>query len=179
MPKVDRVTEGGKKAIVDLLNKSIQVEYGMILNYPRVLDQIINIDTTQSEEFINNVERLGKDSFRHATIVSKLIEELGGEPEFEVVVIDRMIDIHSMLVEQLAKEKLAMSIYKEAKMIAQNSQAEAKGLFGRQFSIREVPRIYTSRSKLIEILAGLEADEASHIKRVENALIQMNINPES
>ena len=118
MPEIDRITTEAKKTIVGLLNKSIQAEYGMILNYPRIIDQIKNIDKSQSEEFTTNFEHLGKDSFRHATIVSKTIEELGGKPEFEMVVVDRMIDIYSMLVEQSAKEKLAMSIYKEAKMIA-------------------------------------------------------------
>ena len=54
MSEIDRITEEGKKALVDLLNKSIEVEYGMILNYPRILDQIKNIDKSQREEFINN-----------------------------------------------------------------------------------------------------------------------------
>ena len=103
MAEVDRITEEGKKAIINLLNKSIQVEYDMVMNYPRIMDQIKNIDKSQSEEFINNCERLGKDSFRHATIATKLIEELGGKPEFEMLVIDRMIDIQKALIEQLAR----------------------------------------------------------------------------
>ena len=127
MALIDRITPEGREAIVDLLNKSIQVEYGIILNYPRIMDQIKNIDKSQSAEFTNNVERLGKDSFRHATIVAKLIEELGGKPEFEMVVIDRMIDIYSMLVEQLAKEKLVMSIYQDAKRIAHTNQLKSQG----------------------------------------------------
>jgi len=178
MSEIDRITKEGKEAIVKLLNDCLDVEYGVILNYPRILDQIINIDTTQSEEFAANVERLGKDSFRHATIVAKIIEELGGKPDFETIVIERMIDIHSMLVAQLGKEKLAMSTYKDAKRIAETSQAKAKGFFGRLSSGREESEDNISRSKLIEILTGLESDEASHIKRVETALIQMNIKPE-
>lgn len=127
MAAIDRITPEGKKAIVDLLNQSIQVEYGLILNYPRIMDQIKNIDKFHSEEFANSVERLGKDSFRHATIVAKLIEELGGKPEFELVVIDRMIDIQSMLVEQLAKEKSVMSIYQDAKRIGQYTSSKISG----------------------------------------------------
>ena len=178
MPEIDRITEEGKRAVVDLLNKSLQVEYGMILNYPRILDQITNIDKSQSEEFTVNVERLGKDSFRHATVVAKLIEDLGGKPDFETVVIDRMIDIHSMLVEQLGKEKLVMSIYQDAKRIARTNQVQAKGFFGRLLSGREESGGEISRSRVMEILTGLENDEWSHIKRIENALIQMNIKTE-
>jgi len=178
MAEVDRITDEGRKAIADLLNQSLQAEYGMILNYPRIMDQIVNIDQSQSEEFANNVERLGKDSFRHATIVAKLIEELGSQPAWEMVVIDRMIDIRSMLVEQLGKEKLAMSVYLDAKHIAQTNQTKAKGFFSKLMSPREEPRGDVSRSKVIDILTGLQNDEWSHIKRVENALIQMNIKPE-
>jgi len=40
---VDRINEDGKKAIVRLLNKSIEVEYAFIFNYPRLIDQLVNI----------------------------------------------------------------------------------------------------------------------------------------
>jgi len=178
MAKIDRITEEGKEAIVDLLNKGIRVEYGMVLNYPRILDQIANIGKSQSEEFMNNAERFGKDSFRHSTIVAKLIDELGGEPEFEILTIDRMIDVDRALVEQLGMEKLAESLYKEARLIAQHNQAKAKGLFGKLMSIREEPKKDVSRSEVIERLKRLEVDEMGHIKRVEIMLLQIEIEPE-
>ena len=177
MAKIDRITEEGKEAIVDLLNKGIRVEYGMVLNYPRILDQIVNIDKSQSEEFINNAERFGKDSFRHATIVAKLIEELGGEPEFEILTADRMIDVNKALVEQLGKEKLAESLYKEAGLIAQSNQAKAKGLFGKLMSMGEEPKKGVNRSEVIEKLKRLELAEMGHTKRVETMLLQINIEP--
>ena len=178
MAEIDRISEEGKKAIVDLLNRGIHAEYGMVMNYPRILDQIANIGKSQSEEFIKDAERFGKDSFRHATIVAKLVEELGGEPEFEMLTIDRMVDIHSLLVEQLGKEKLAESLYKEARLIAQNNQAKDKGLFGKLKSIGEESRKDVSRSEVIEKLKGLELDEMGHAKRVETMLLQINIEPE-
>ena len=177
MAGIDRITEEGKRAIVDLLNKGIHAEYGMAMNYPRILDQIVNIDKSQSEEFINNAERFGKDSFRHATIVAKLIEELGGEPEFEMLTIDRMVDIHSLFVGQLGMEKLAESLYKEARLIAQNNQAKKKGVFGKLMSIGEEPKKDVSRSEVIERLKRLELDEMGHTKRVETMLLQINIEP--
>ncbi len=178
MAKIDRITEEGKEAIVALLNKGILVEYGMVLNYPRILDQIVNIDKSQSEEFINNAERFGKDSFHHSTIVAKLVEELGGEPEFDMLPIDRMVDIHSLLVEQLGHEKLAESLYKEARLIAQESQAKEKGLFGKLMSMGEEPKNDASRSEVIDKLKRLELDEMGHAKRVEIMLLQANIEPE-
>jgi bacterioferritin (cytochrome b1) len=175
MPEIDRITAEGKNAIIAILNKSLQVEYGMIMNYPRLMDQIININESKSQDFILNVEHLGKDSFRHATEVAKMIENLGGEPQWEMVVIDRMIDIESMLVEQLGKEKLAMSFYKEARLIAQNNQEKAKGYFNRLRGVGGETREGISRSEVIRILTNLESDEWSHFKRIENALISMDI----
>lgn len=178
MAGIDRITEEGKRAIVDLLNKGIHAEYGMVLNYPRILDQIANIDKSQTEDFINNAERFGKDSFRHATIVAKLIEELGGEPEFEMLTIDRMIDVNKALVEQLGKEKLAESLYKQARLIAQNNQAKEKGVFAKLRGMWEEPKKDVSRSEVIERLKRLELDEMGHTKRVETMLLQTNIEPE-
>lgn len=178
MPEVDRITEEGKKAIINLLNKAMQVEYDMILNYPRIMDQIKNIDKSQSEEFINNCERLGKDSFRHATIAIKLIEELGGKPEFDTLVIDRMIDIKKALIDQLEKEKLVMAVYQNAKRAAQANQVKTRGFFGKLLSGREESRNEVSRDKVIKILTDLQNDEWGHIKRIENALLHMNIKPE-
>ncbi len=177
MAKIDRITEEGKEAIVDLLNKGIHAEYGMVMNYPRILDQIANIGEAQSEEFIDNAERFGKDSFRHSTIVAKLIEELGGEPEFEMLTIDRMVDIHSLLIGQLGYEKLAESLYKEARLIAQNNQEQAKGVFAKLRGIMEEPKKDVSRSEIIEKLKRLELDEMGHAKRAETMILQANIKP--
>ena len=177
MAKIDRITEEGKKAIVDLLNKGIHTEYAMVMNYPRIIDQIKNIDESQSEEFINGAERFGKDSFHHSTIVAKLIEELGGEPEFDMLPIDRMVDIHSLLVEQLGHEKLAEALYKEARLIAQTNQEKEKGLLDRLRGIMTEPKEDVSRSEVIEILKRLELDEMSHAKRVETMIGQANIKP--
>ena len=177
MAKIDRITEEGKKAIVDLLNRGIHVEYAMVMNYPRIIDQVKNIDESQSEEFINGAERFGKDSFHHSTIVAKLIEELGGEPEFNMLPIDRMVDVHSLLVEQMGHERLAESLYKEARLIAQNCQAKEKGLFDRLRGIFEEPEKDASRSEVIEKLKRLELDEMGHAKRVETMILQANIKP--
>ena len=178
MAGADGITEEGRKAIVDVLNKAIQIEYGMILNYPRILDQIKNIDKSQSEEFTVNLERLGKDSFRHATVISRLIEDLGGKPAFDMVVVDVMADVHSMLVEQLGKEKLAAAAYKEARFIAENNQAKEPKIFGKFLGKGRDSEKGVRGSVLIDTLKRIEMDEVSHIKRVENLLIQMNINPE-
>ncbi|MFC1940785.1 ferritin-like domain-containing protein [Chloroflexota bacterium] len=176
MAESDRITEEGKKQIIALLNDSIRVEYGMILNYPRIIEKVTIIDKNPDKDFTSNMERLGKDSFRHSSVVTRLIEDLGGKPSWEAIVIDRMIDVHSMMVEQLAKEKLAMSIYKEAKMIARKHAAKDKGFLSKLLGGGSEDKV--SRSEVIRILTALESDEASHMKRVEIALPQVKAKPE-
>ena len=174
MAKIDQITEEAKKTIIDLLNKSIGVEYTMVMNYPRILDYISHIGKPQSKEFMKHAERLGKESFRHATIVAKLITDLGGEPVFDILTIDGMMDVHSMLVKQLDKERIAESIYKEARLIAVNNQAEEKGLFNKLMSIGEEPPKFTSRSEIIKRLTALAAEEMGHAKRCELLMLEEN-----
>jgi len=178
MPKTNRITKEGGEAIVDLLNNALQVEYGVILNYPRIIDQLVEIDKATDKYLIYNLERLGKDSFRHSAVVSKLIEELGGKVMWEMVVIDRMIDISSMLAEQLEKEKLAMATYEDAKHIAQKNQVESRGFWGKMFLRRAEIRNNVMRSKVIDILTRLQREEWEHIEMVQTALSQIGAKPE-
>ncbi len=108
---VDGITEDGKKAIVSLLNKSIEVEYAFIFNYPRLIDQLVNIEPITQENVAKKLELLGKESVQHAHWIMRLIENLGGEPQLPVEVIERMTDIPSLLLKQLDKEKLAQSLF--------------------------------------------------------------------
>jgi len=179
MPEVDRITESGKKAIAHLLNQSVQVEYGLILNYPRILDQLTNIDRVSDEQFTRDLERLGKESFRHSGMVGKLIVQLGGEPQWEIEVIDRMIDVGNMLALQLEKEKSALSIYQQAKLVAQQNQARAKGFLGGLITWGgKESREFVSRSTVINILNRLTSDETGHIKLVERMILELKKEPE-
>ena len=153
----------------------MQVEYDMITNHLRMIDQIIDKDPTESLKFLDTLERLGTDSLRHATKVANLIERIGGEPDFEAIVLDKTLDIKSMLVEQLGKEKSVMSIYQDAKHIAQTNQVKTQGFFGKLLSFREESRNEMSRNRVIEILTGLQNDEWGHIKRIENAMLELKI----
>jgi len=174
MPKINRITNKGKKAITDLLNRAMQVEYGVILNYPRIIDQLIKIDNNTNNTLISNLEHLGKDSFRHSSEVSKLIDELGGKVMWEMVAIDVMIDVRSMLVEQLEKEKLAMATYENAKHIAQENQAKPQGFLDIFSSRRVETRDNVWRSKVIHTLNRLQQEELNHITTVKAVLLEID-----
>ena len=108
---VDRITQDGKKAIVSLLKKSIEVEYAFIFNYPRLIDQLVNIEPITQERVAKKLGFLGKESIQHASWIMRLIEDFGGESQLPIEVIDRIVDVPSLLLKQLEREKLAQSLF--------------------------------------------------------------------
>jgi len=123
--EVETIKESGKKAIVDLLNKSLQVEYSFILNYPRIIDNLVIIKI-HDEQLIKDLEHVGKESTQHLGSLGQLIVQLGGEPRWRIEVIDRMVDVDRMLVQQLDKEKLALSLCQQAKHLAEQNRVKVK-----------------------------------------------------
>ena len=171
---VDRITEDGKKAIVSLLNKSIEVEYAFIFNYPRLIDQLVNIEPITQESVASKLELLGKESVQHAGWIMRLIENLGGEPQLPFEVIDRMTDIPSLLLKQLDKEKLVQSLFQQAKLLAEQNQA--KGILARMKTKGALsPDMVKERSRTIRVLERLEIDEGRHIKLVPNIISELNL----
>jgi hypothetical protein len=81
LDEIDRITEDGKKAIAGILQKGLAVEYTHLVNYPRIIDQMLNINhIPEDDPCVTTLERLGKDSIRHANVVMHLTTQLGGEP---------------------------------------------------------------------------------------------------
>ncbi len=80
-----------------------------------IIDQLVNIEPITQERIATKLELLGKESVQHAHWIMQLIEGLGGEPQLPFEVLDRMTDIPSLLLKQLDKEKLAQSLFQQAK----------------------------------------------------------------
>ncbi len=177
MSQVDEITEKGKKGIVGLLNQLLQVEYILIFNYPRIVDQLVNIDQV-SEESVSDLERLGKESVRHSGLVAQLIVQLGGEAQWAIEPIDRMTDVGSILAIQLEKEKVAKFLYQQAGHMVQENQAKAKGFLSRLTIWRgEESRDFLSRSDVISLLNRLMYDEMGHKKVVERIIFELKTEP--
>ncbi len=175
MSEVYRITEKGKKAIVDLLNKSLRVEYAFIANYPRLIDQMVNIDQIPDEQTPKDLERLGSASYRHAGQIGQLIIRLGGEPNWRVEVIERIVDIHSMLIKQLEREKLAQSLYQQAKRVAEQNPVKSKGFLDKLTALLNPElRDVTERSDTIRVLEHIAAEEYTHIRIVEDIIASLH-----
>ena len=168
--EVETIKENGKKAIVDLLNKSLQVEYSFILNYPRIIDNLVIIKI-HDEQLIKDLEHVGKESTR-------LIVQLGGEPKWQIEVIDRMVDVDRMLVQQLGKEKLALSLCQQAKHLAEQNRAKVKvkDFFGRLIRMQdELPIDVVNINDVISVLDRIIIDEKKHIRLVEDSIATLNV----
>ena len=175
--EVETIKENGKKAIADLLNKSLQVEYSFILNYPRIIDNLVIIKI-HDEQLIKDLEYVGKESVWHFGWVGQLIVQLGGESQWGIEVIDRMVDVDRMLVQQLDKEKLALLLFQQAKHLAEQNRVKVKvkDFFGRLIRMQdELPVDVVNINDVISVLDHIIIDEKKHIRLVEDSIATLNM----
>ncbi len=173
MSDVDRITDDGKRAIVNILNKGLAVEYTHIINYPRFIDQMVNIDEVpDNDPCVVVLKQLGEESVRHANIVMALITQLGGEPHLVVEPVARMSDVYGMCREQLEKEKDNMDLFQQAKAVAQNNQMKTfKGKLEETINvIGNRPSDTLKRSQVVQLMTRLENDELRHMRLLDRAI---------
>ena len=176
--EVETIKENGKKTIVGLLNQSLQVEYAMILNYPRLIDKLVIVDHINDEQLNKDLERLGKESMNHAGWVGQLIAQLGDKPEWVIDVIDRMVDVDKMLALQLEKEKAALLLYKEARRVAEKNKftVQVRDFLGRLIRMEdELPIDVVNVNDIFGTLDRIIIDEQHHIKLVHDSIATLNM----
>ena len=178
--EVETLTDDGKLAIVGLLNRALIVEYDFILNYPRMMDKLVNYDGINDEMLKNNLMRLGKESMKHFNQGVKTIERLGGEPSYQIGTIERLEDVEALLMKQLAKEKEAISIYKEAIMVIHKNKKKSpvRDFFGRLIHANDDLPIEITANEVLDLLNLELVEETKHVKIVEDsiAILQTYLN---
>ncbi len=173
MSDVDRITDDGKRAIVSILNKGLAVEYTHILNYPRFIDQIVNINEVPDDNpSVVVLKRLGEESVRHANMVMALITQLGGQPHLVVEPVKRMSDVLGMCQKQMEKEKENLLLFQQAKAVAQKNQMKtSKSILSEIINvIKDRPSDIIERSHMIKLLTKLENDEARHMRLLDDVI---------
>ena len=176
--EIETIKKNTIETIIELLNKAIQVEYGMILNYPRLIDRIVNIDKIHDEQLNTDLERVGKDSTRHLGSIGQLVVQLGGEPFWQLEVIDRLVDAEKMLEQQLVKEKAALSLYEQAKRAAEQNKVKikVKDFLGRLIRTEdELPINAVNANDVIATLDRLINDEQYHIRLIQDSLATLKM----
>ena len=167
MSDINRITNDGKKAIVSILNKGLAVEYIHIVNYPRFIDQMVNInEVPDNDPSVVALKQLGEESVRHTNIVMGLITELGGKPQLVVEPAERMSDVFGMCQKQMEKEKDNLVLFQQAKTVAQNNQKKtSKGILDEIIRvIRNQPSDEVKVSQIVQLLMRLENDESRHMQ---------------
>lgn len=169
--EVETIKKDAKKSIVELLNKSLQIEYDLLFNYPRVIDKLVNVDKIHDEQLIKTLEGMGKESLRHFDEVEKLIGKLGGEAIWHIDVVGWSVDVEMMLVQQLEKENWAISWYKETKRVAERNKVKVGGLLGRLAgSADELPEDVVNVNDIISLCERHIIDEERHIRLVKDSI---------
>ena len=102
--------------LISLLNQTLQLEYTLIIHYPRIASAI------NDEKISELALKLGSDSIKHADTVARAIVQLGGTPtwSFEPFTIDD--NISNVFVKQLEKEKLAAELHEKTSELARDPQ---------------------------------------------------------
>ena len=182
--EIETIKEEAKKNIAALCNKSIKVEYDMILNYPRVVESILNYHKIQDQQSIDEMNKLGKDSLDHYNIISNIVTKLGYQPELHITICERIPDILDCLNKQLEKEKTVRDIYKQIVEIAKRNRTKVKigGFFGifNQARCSLEAEVITA-DEVIDTFTRLSQQEAYHARMVEDLVgaMSMHINKQS
>lgn len=106
--------------IIDRLNQSLQLEYSLIVHYPRVASLI------EDEETRNLTLKLGSDSIKHADTVANAINNIGGTPNWSFELFPEWLDIVEIFQKQLEKEKLALQLHRQSVNLVHDSSLKTK-----------------------------------------------------
>jgi len=93
--------------LLEALNRTLELEYTLIIYYPRISERIKDVETKQL------AQSLGTASIGHADTVSRAITKLGGRPNWTLGPFPQEKDLRKIFQEQLEKEKLALKLHQQ------------------------------------------------------------------
>jgi bacterioferritin len=94
--------------LLNLLNSALELEYSLIIHYPRLAS------TIHDDEVREMVLQLGTVSIHHADIVANAITQLGGQPSWAFSPFPEGDDILHIFKVQLEKEKKALELHRQS-----------------------------------------------------------------
>ena len=97
----------GSPELLDLLNQTLELEYTLIIHYPRIASAIQDSETKQL------AQSLGTASVEHADTVAHAITKLGGTPRWSFGSFPAERDLKKIFQAQLEKEKLALKLHQQ------------------------------------------------------------------
>jgi bacterioferritin len=97
----------GSTELLNLLEQSLELEYTLIIHYPRIASAIQDYETKQL------AQSLGSASIGHADTVAHAISKLGGTPHWSFGAFPAEKDLKKIFQGQLEKEKLALKLHQQ------------------------------------------------------------------
>jgi bacterioferritin len=97
----------GSPELLDLLNQTLELEYTLIIHYPRIASAIQDYETKQL------AQSFGIASIGHADTVAHAIIKLGGTPHWSFGSFPAEMDLKKIFQAQLEKEKLALKLHQQ------------------------------------------------------------------
>ena len=97
----------GSPELLELLNQTLELEYTLIIYYPRIASAIQDKETKQL------AQSLGTASIGHADTVAHAITKLGGTPHWSFGSFPAEMDLKKIFKAQLEKEKLALKLHQQ------------------------------------------------------------------
>jgi bacterioferritin (cytochrome b1) len=107
MEPMDNKKLNASHELLDALNRTLELEYTLIIYYPRISERIKDVETKQL------AQSLGTASIGHADTVSRAITKLGGRPNWTLGPFPQEKDLRKIFQEQLEKEKLALKLHQQ------------------------------------------------------------------
>ena len=95
------------RQLLDVLNQTLELEYTLIIHYPRIAEAIRDYETKQL------AQSLGTASIGHADTVAKAITRLGGTPHWSFGSFPTEMNLTKIFEGQLEKEKLALKLHQQ------------------------------------------------------------------
>jgi bacterioferritin len=93
--------------LLNVLNQTLELEYTLIIHYPRIAEAIRDVVTKQL------AQSLGTASISHFDTVSKAITKLGGVPHWSFEPFPQGLDLKKIFQLQLEKERLALKLHQQ------------------------------------------------------------------
>lgn len=104
---MDKKKAAADSKLLDVLNQTLELEYTLIIHYPRIASAIQDAETKQL------AQSLGTASIIHFDTVTNAITKLGGTPRWSFEAFPEELDLKKIFQIQLEKEKLALKLHQQ------------------------------------------------------------------
>ena len=178
MFEVGKLIESDKQAILIFLHKSLDIEYAYTIDYPRIIDILVNGDQVPDPEYRlrRSLETLAEQSVEHLHATAKLIDALGDKPQWRVPAIERIVDVHTSLLVQLESKKASVALFEQAINVA---TSRPSGLLGKvRTAIGGNPTCAAGENSTVRLLERLSREEQAHVAVLKGLISEFNIQAE-